>query len=98
MTQSDVLKALNENEQQRSQFNEVAVFVNDAFKKEMPTFIKLIQFDVLTEIQKKAVANGLENKNSAEKQLTSDLDKLLNQINKDLSAQMEAQFKKLQQD
>ena len=54
----------------------------------MPTFMKLIQFDVLAEIQKKAVANGVENKNSAEKQLTSDLDKLLEQINKDLTAQM----------
>ena len=88
MGQKENLAVLKENKQQAAQFNAVVTFINEAIKKEMPTFIKLVQFDVLKEIQKKAVADGLENKNSAEKQLTTTLDEILGQINKDLEAQI----------
>ena len=89
MNQAENIKTLKENEQQAKQLNEVLKMVNEAVKKEMPTFLKLVQFDVLAEIQKKAVADGLESKNTAEKQLTQDLDKVMGQINKDLEAQIE---------
>lgn len=54
----------------------------------MSTFMKLVQFDVLVEIQKKAVSDGLDNSNSGEKQLTEDIDKIFAQVNKDLEAQI----------
>ena len=88
MGQKENFESLKENKQQAVQFNAVVTFINEAIKKEMPTFMKLVQFDVLTEIQKKAVANGLENKNTAEKQLTTALDEILGQINKDLESQI----------
>ena len=88
MGQKENLESLKENKQQAVQFNAVVTFINEAIKKEMPTFMKLVQFDVLVEIQKKAVSDGLENKNTAEKQLTASLDEILAQINKDLEAQI----------
>ena len=88
MNQLEALKELKGNAQQAKQFNVVAEFINDALKKEMPVLMKLVQFDVLAEIQKKAVADGVENANSGEKQLTKALDGMLSQINKDLEDQI----------
>ena len=95
MAQQDMLKELKANEQQAKQFNHVATLVNDAVKKEMPVFMKLVQFDVLTEIQKKASDDKLTNNNAAEKQLTESLDKILGQINKDLEKEIIKKFESI---
>ena len=95
MAQADIIKKLQENPQQAKQFNEVAEILNKAVEKEMPTFIKLVQFDVLSEIQKKAVSNNVPNNNAAEKQLTEDLDKVFAQINNDLKDQIVKKFEEL---
>ena len=97
MGQAEKIATLKENKQQALQFNEVVTFVDEAIKKEMPTFMKLVQFDVLKEIQKKAVKDGLENKNNAEKQLTADFDSIFAQINKDLYAQITKKCAELKQ-
>ena len=88
MDQKETLAKLKENDRQAKQLNEVLTLISDAIKKEMPTYMKLVQFDVLAELQKKAVADGVTNNNSAEKQLTQDLDKIFAQINKDLETQI----------
>jgi hypothetical protein len=88
MVQKEMVEKLKSNPQQAKQFNDVAAYINDALNKEMPVLMKLVQFDVLAEIQKKAVADGLKNANTGEKQLTETLDKMLAQINKDLKAQI----------
>ncbi|MBR5089250.1 MAG: hypothetical protein IK093_07475 [Ruminiclostridium sp.] len=95
MAHKETLEQLKGNPQQAKQFNEVATFINDALKKEMPVLMKLVQFDVLAEIQKKAIADGLKNANSGEKQLTETLDKLLGQVNKDLLNQISKACEKL---
>ena len=95
MAQQDMLKELKANEQQAKQFNYVATLMNDAVKKEMPVFMKLVQFDVLTEIQKKASDDQLTNNNAAEKQLTESLDKILGQINKDLEKEIIKKFESI---
>ena len=95
MAQQDMIKELKANEQQAKQFNYVATLVNDAVKKEMPVFMKLVQFDVLSEIQKKASEDKLTNNNSAEKQLTESLDKILGQINKDLEKEIIKKFESI---
>lgn len=97
MTQTEMLGKLKDNKQQADQFNAVAVFINEAIKKEMPTFMKLVQFDVLAEIQKKAASDNLQNCNTAEKQLTETLDQILGQINKDLEAQIDKKLAALKQ-
>ena len=97
MAQKEMLEQLKSNTQQAKQFNEVATFINDALKKEMPVLMKLVQFDVLAEIQKKAAADGLKNSNSGEKQLTETLDKMLSQINKELQNQIFNSCEKLKQ-
>lgn len=97
MAQKEMLEQLKNNPQQAKQFNEVATFINDALKKEMPVLMKLVQFDVLAEIQKKAVADGLKNSNPGEKQLTETLDKMLSQINKELQNQIFNSCEKLKQ-
>ena len=97
MNQQETINKIKENAQQAKQFNDVAVYLNEALKKEMPVFMKLVQFDILTEIQKKAVADGLKNNNPGEKQLTEDLDKMLSQINKDLKEQIFKSCEKLKQ-
>ena len=97
MTQKEMVEKLKSNPQQAKQFNEVATFINEALKKEMPVLMKLVQFDVLAEIQKKAVADGLNNTNSGEKLLTEALDKILDQVNKDLQKQIFTSCEKLKQ-
>ena len=97
MSQKEMVEQLKNNTQQAKQFNEVATFINDALKKEMPVLMKLVQFDVLAQIQKKASADGLKNSNSGEKQLTETLDKMLSQINKELEKQIFNSCEKLKQ-
>ena len=97
MNQTEILEKVKGNEQQAKQLNEVLTLVSDAVKKEMPTFMKLVQFDVLVEIQKKAVSDGVTNNNSGEKQLTEDIDKIFAQINKDLEAQIIKKCEELKQ-
>ena len=95
MTQAEMKAKLAENPQQAKQFNEVVKILDEAIKKEMPTFRKLVQFDVLAEIQKKAVADGLKNNNAGEKEITDTLDTMLKQIFKDLDAQITQKCKSL---
>ena len=95
MSQQEMVKKLQENSQQAKQFNVVAECVNDAVKKEMPVFMKLVQFDVLTAIQKKAVSDKVTNNNPGEKQLTEALDQIFGQINKDLEKEIFKKFGEL---
>ena len=97
MSQQEMVNKLKENSQQAKQFNSVAECVNAAIKKEMPVLIKLVQFDVLTEIQKKAGADKLTNNNLAEKELTDTLDKIFSQVNKDLEKEIDKKFGALKQ-
>lgn len=92
MSQQEMVKKLQENSQQAKQFNSVAEIVNEAVRKEMPVFMKLVQFDVLTAIQKKAVADNLTNNNPGEKELSEVLDKIFGQINKDLEKEITKKF------
>ena len=97
MNQTEALNELKSNQQQAKQFNMVATFINEAVRNNMSVFMKLVQFDVLAEIQKKAAADGLKNSNSGEKQLTETLDKMLSQINKELQNQIFNSCEKLKQ-
>ena len=88
MTQAEMIAKIKENPQQAKQFNEVLTIINNAIKKEMSTFMKLVQFDVLSEIHKKAAAEGVKNNNASEKEITETLDTIIKQIGKDLEAQI----------
>ena len=95
MNQEEAIKALKDNPQQAKQFNQVVQFINDAIKAEFPTFIKLVQFDVLSKIQKKAADDKLANNNPAEKQLTETLDGILKQVGNNLESSIIKQFSDL---
>ena len=96
MNQQEALAQLSENEQQRKQFNDVAKMLDAAISKEMPVFMKLVQFDVMSGIQKKVQADGVD-AGKATGQLTETLDKILKQVNDDLKSQIDKQLKNLQQ-
>ena len=88
MTQQEALKELKENTQQAKQLNEVIKIVNEAIKAEMPVFMKLVQFDAMKEIHKKAAQDKEHGDASTEGTLTAQLDTILKQINEDLKKQI----------
>ena len=61
----------------------------------MPTFMKLIQFDAMKEIQKKAEQDKSCDKASPAGQLVDELDAMMKQINADLEKQIIAKFESL---
>ena len=56
--------------------NDVMTIVNDAVKAEMPVFMKLVQFDAMKEIQKKAAQDKTADKASLEGVLAKQLDEM----------------------
>ena len=95
MNRQEAVKKLQENPQQAKQFNEIAGYLNDAVKKEMPTFAKPVQFDVLEEIQKKAVSDGVNFGNNPMNDLAKTLNDILVQINADLEKEIMKKFEAL---
>lgn len=92
--QADKIAELNNYPGQAKQMNELLQIINKSILKEFPTFLKLVQYDTMTEVQKKAVADGKVDK--AAKQLTDGMDAILNQVGKDLEKQIKAKMAELQ--
>jgi len=92
MNQQEAVQALKNNQQQAEMFNEVLKIISDAIKAEMPVFRKLVQFDALSAIQKKAAGDKVADKPSNEAELTKVLDGILKQVDKDLEKQIAAKF------
>ena len=95
MAQKDMIQKLKDNPQQAKQFNEVLKTINEAVKAEMPVFLKLVQFDTMKELQKKAAQDKVGDKASPEAQLTESLDAIMKQIGQDLEKQIIAKFESL---
>lgn len=88
--QADEINELKKYAGQTKQMNELLEIINANIKKEFPTFLKLVQYDTIEEVQKKALKEG---KNSKEaKQLTEGMDAIINQIGKDLEKQIKAKM------
>ena len=90
MNQQEAIQELKNHPQQAEMFNEVLKIISNAIKAEMPVFMKLVQIDALTEIQKKAAGNKVSDRPEA--LLTKQLDEILKQIDKDLEKQIAAKF------
>ena len=88
MDQNLIIQKIKENQQQAKQLNEVMNIINEAFKKEMPVYMKLIQFDVMSKFSADALKDSSVSNGDSMKQLTQDLDKILAQINADLKKQI----------
>ena len=95
MTQAEMMAKIKGDENQAKQIAEVSVMINDAIRNEMGTFMKLVQFDVMTEIHKKAAAENAGKANTAEKELTNALNTLLSQVDKNLNEQIIKAFKEI---
>ena len=95
MDQKETLQELKNNPQQAKQLNEVFKIINEAVKAEMPVFLKLVQFDAMKELQKKAVQDKAGEQNSPEGRLTENLDAIMKQIGADLEKQIIARFESL---
>ncbi|MBR4622431.1 MAG: hypothetical protein IKO44_02720 [Ruminococcus sp.] len=88
MDQNLIIQKIKENQQQAKQLNEVMNIINEAFKKEMPVYMKLVQFDVMSKFSADALKDSSVSNGDSMKQLTQDLDKILAQINADLKKQI----------
>jgi LPS O-antigen subunit length determinant protein (WzzB/FepE family) len=96
MNQQEAVNKLKENPQQAKQFNEVAGYLNDAVKKEMATFAKLVQYDVLVQMQKKAVSDGVNFDSKSMNDLAKTINDIVTQINADLEKEFAKKFKEIQ--
>ena len=93
MTQEEQIKALSEDPRQAKQLKVMLEIVNEAFRNNMSSYIKLVQMDVMKQFNAKCDADGVGGERVKFSHGT--MDPILRQINKDLEEQIMGQFTKV---
>lgn len=93
--QQTKIEELKKNPQQAKQFNEIAKILDKAVKAEFSTFIKLVQFDTMTELHKLAVKDNISDAENPEKQVTDLIDQIVKQIGTDIEKQIAKKFEEI---
>ena len=95
MEQAERAKALKENPQQAKQLSVMMEITNEAFRKNMSAYIKLVQMDVMKEFNARCDADGVGG--DRVKFSHGIMDPIMKQVDADLEKQIMAQFKKLKE-
>lgn len=91
--QIDKLKELEKDPYTLKQHDQIIGVINDAIRNNMGTYKKLVQMDVMKELNAKCDADGVK---SERVEFSNDiLDEIMKQVNKDLEKQIMAQFASL---
>ena len=92
--QADKVAVLKSNKQQQMMLNELLPVINKAIKDNFVAYAKMIQCDVTSFVDRKAVADGVIGKDYV--QFATDINALVIQIGKDLEKQMMNKFAAIQ--
>ena len=95
MNQEELIGALQEDGTQQKQLNVMFGVVDEAFRKNMPIFVKLVQMDVMKEFNARCDADGVGG--DRVKFSHGVMDPVMKQVDKDLEAQIMGQFKRLKE-
>lgn len=95
MTQDEQIKALREDPRKARQLNVMLGVVDDAFRSNMATYIKLVQMDVMKEFNSRSDADGVRGERVEFSHGV--MDPIMRQFDRDLEAQLMGQFKRLRE-
>ena len=95
MEKSEIMSKLEKNAKQKKQLDDLSKLINDAVKKEMPVYKKLVQFDVMAEVQKLAGADGLTDAEGKMSKVTKELDAMMKQFDNDVRESMKKHFENM---